>query len=45
LNAGRRLRITALFNTTSLPDHVRILDRYALDLQVTAEGNYIVNGE
>lgn len=45
LNAGDRLRITATFNTASQPDHVRILDRYALDMQVTAAGNYIVNGE
>lgn len=45
LRSGDQLRITAVFNTASQPDHVRIQADYKLDLQVTAEGNYLVNGE
>lgn len=40
-----RLRTRVVFNTTDQSDHVRILDRYALDLQFTVDGTYIVNGD
>lgn len=40
-----RLRTRIVFNTTDQVEHVRILDRYALDLQFTVDGTYIVNGD
>ncbi len=44
LYAGARLRTRVVFDTDADLGHVRVLDRYALDLQVTVDGNYMVNG-
>ena len=44
LYTGGQLRITATFNTASQTQHVQLLSDHKLFLQVTAEGNYIVNG-
>lgn len=38
------IRITAAFNTTGA-GHVQLLNDYRLDVQLTAEGNYLVNGD
>lgn len=38
------VRIRAVFNTTDQGNHVQILDRYALALQLTVDANYVVNG-
>lgn len=40
-----RLRIRVVFNTTDQTQHVRILDRYALDMQLSVEAGYVVNGD
>lgn len=40
-----RLRITARFNTASQTEHVRLRAEQRLDVQVTFEGNYLVNGD
>lgn len=40
-----RLRITAMFNTADQSQHVQILDRYALALQLTVDADYTVNGD
>lgn len=40
-----RIRTRVVFNTADQSQHVRILDSYALDLQVTVDGTYIVNGQ
>lgn len=45
LYAGARLRTRVVFDTDADLGHVRVLDSYALDLQVTVDGNYIVNGQ
>lgn len=42
---GGRLRTRVAFTTTDQTQHLRILDSYKLDLQITAEANYIVNGD
>lgn len=44
LYTGGSLRITTVFNTADQTQHLQLLDSYAMDLQITAEGNYIVNG-
>lgn len=38
------VRITAVLNTAG-QDHVQLLSSYRLDVQLTAEGNYLVNGD
>lgn len=38
------IRITAAFNTAGT-GHVQLLNNYRLDVQLTAEGNYLVNGD
>ena len=40
-----RIRTRVVFNTADQGQHVRILDSYALDLQFTVDGTYIVNGQ
>ncbi|MBK7945004.1 MAG: hypothetical protein IPJ85_06720 [Flavobacteriales bacterium] len=42
---GARLRIRAAMTTIPAVQHVRILDHYAMDLQVTLEAEYMVNGD
>lgn len=39
-----RLRITAAFNTADQAQHVQLLDDYRMDVQVTVEANWMVNG-
>jgi hypothetical protein len=45
LYQGNKLRLRAAFNTVDPDEHLRILDRYALDVQITARANYLVNGD
>lgn len=42
---GARLRVRAALTTEPAGQHVRILDHYALDIQVTLEADYMVNGD
>jgi hypothetical protein len=44
-NNGARLRIRAVFNTEGQPAPVQLRSDYTLDVQITVEGNYIVNGD
>lgn len=39
------VQVTALFNTADQAQHVQILDTYRMDLQVTMDANYVVNGD
>jgi hypothetical protein len=39
------VRITAIFNTATQDQHIQLLDRYALALQLTVDANYTVNGD
>ena len=41
---GGKFRIRSKFNTADQSQHIRILDSYKLDLQVTAAAHYMVNG-
>lgn len=45
LYSGVRVRSRVAFTTSDQSQHLRILDRYALDMQVTLEANYLVNGD
>lgn len=45
LYTGARLRTRVAFTTADPARHLRLLDRYALDLQLTLEANYLVNGD
>lgn len=45
LYGTNRLRITAIFNTASQTQHVVLRADQRLDVQVTFEGNYLVNGD
>lgn len=45
LYAGGRLRTRVAFTTVDQTQHLRILDTYKLDLQITTSANYIVNGD
>ncbi len=45
LYAGDRLRISTVFNTADQTQHVQLLDRYRLELQLTVDLNYVVNGD
>ena len=40
-----RFRIRIIFNTPEGAGHVRLLDRYALDMRFTVEARYYVNGQ
>lgn len=40
-----RIRTRVIFNTDPALGHVRIYDRYGVDLQFTVEGNFIVNSQ
>lgn len=42
---GARLRTRAAFTTADQTMHLRLLDRYRLDLQMTIAANYVVNGD
>ena len=42
---GARLRIGVVFNTADQSEHVQLRSDYTFDVQVTLEGNYIVNGD
>ncbi len=42
---GARLRIDATFNTASQPDHIQLRHEHTMDITVSLEGNYIVNGD
>jgi hypothetical protein len=42
---GNRIRTRVVFDTDPALGHVRILDRYAMDLQFTVDGTYMVNGQ
>ncbi|MBX2973513.1 MAG: hypothetical protein KF797_10450 [Flavobacteriales bacterium] len=43
LHGEARLRARVTFDTDAQQGHVRILDRYGIDLQLTLDGTYIVN--
>ena len=45
LYSGARLRSSVAFTTSDQTQHLRILDRYAMELQVTLAVNYVVNGD
>ena len=45
LYSGTRLRTRVAFTTVDQSQHLRLLDSYALDLQVTLEASYLVNGD
>ena len=45
LYAGGLIRSTLVFNTTDQTQHLKILDSYALDLLITVDGNYVINGD
>lgn len=45
LYGGARIRTRAAFTTVDQSQHLRILDSYAMDLQITLEANYLVNGD
>src|SRR5690606_323048 len=45
LQQSGKLQITASFNTADQEQHVQLLDRYRLDLQLTVDANYTVNGD
>ncbi|HMC97389.1 MAG TPA: hypothetical protein VKG92_07050, partial [Flavobacteriales bacterium] len=45
LYADGRLRSRVAFTTADQTQHLRILDSYELELQITAAANYIVNGD
>ena len=42
---GARLRLRVIMNTADQSQHVRLYDRYALDMQITANIHYLVNGD
>lgn len=45
LHRSGKVMITAVFNTASQSQHVQILDRYTMALQLTTDANYTVNGD
>ncbi len=45
LYQGKQLRLRAIFNTVDQSEHLRLLERYALDVQITTRANYLVNGD
>ena len=45
LYAGARLRSRVAFTTSDQSQHLRILDSYRMDLQITLAANYMVNGD
>lgn len=45
LQQNGKLLITATFNTADQSQHVQILERYRMDLQLTVDANYTVNGD
>lgn len=45
LYAGARLRSRVAFTTSDQSQHLRILDSYRMDLQITLAANYLVNGD
>jgi hypothetical protein len=45
LYSGVRLRTRVAFTTSDQTQHLRILDSYRMDLQMTLSANYMVNGD
>lgn len=45
LYSGARLRSRVAFTTSDQTQHLRILDSYRMDLQMTLAANYLVNGD
>ena len=45
LYSAGRLRISTVFNTADQSQHLQLLDSYRMELQVTVEANYVVNGD
>lgn len=45
LYSGLRLRTRVAFTTSDQTQHLRILDSYRMDLQMTLSANYMVNGD
>ena len=45
LYSGARLRSSVAFTTADQTQHLRILDSYTMELQVTLAANYVVNGD
>ena len=45
LHQNGKLLITASFNTADQSQHVQIRDNYRMDLQLTVDANYTVNGD
>ena len=45
LYQNTRVRLTVVFGTDPSGQHLTILDSYAIELQITVDGNFIVNGE
>ncbi|MBK8497543.1 MAG: hypothetical protein IPL52_01690 [Flavobacteriales bacterium] len=45
LYTGARLRSRIALTTSDQTQHLRILDRYRMDLQITLAANYMVNGD
>lgn len=45
LHLSGKVQVTAVFNTAEQPQHVQLLDSYRMDLKLTLDGNYVVNGD
>lgn len=45
LYADGRFRVRVIFNTADQTQHLRLLDRYAMDLQITLGARYLINGD
>ena len=45
LYGATRVRVRIVFNTADQSQHVRLLDSYFADLQITAKVNYLLNGD
>lgn len=45
LQASGKVRITAIFNTAGQPQHVQIHSDHRMDLQLTVDADYTVNGD
>lgn len=45
LYSGAKVRSSVSFTTSDQTQHLMILDRYRMELQVTLAANYVVNGD
>ncbi|HEY0977455.1 MAG TPA: hypothetical protein VGE21_08295 [Flavobacteriales bacterium] len=45
LHTTGRVRVTAVFNTPNGNEHVQLRSDYRMDLRLSFEGNYLVNGD